>query len=176
MKILFSEEQLQQGISRMATEINQRFGHEPLTVICVMTGSIILVADLIRQLVMPVKLGSVHACSYRGGTSRGELELDASMLPNLEGSNVLIVDDIFDTGHTLTAVHQHIESLGATCVETAVLLYKHGREELDFQVNFIGFEIPDEFVVGYGLDYQGIYRNLPYVGVMESHDLAQDES
>ena len=175
MKILFSEEQLQLGIARMATEVNQRFGREPLTVICVMTGSIILVADWIRQLVMPVKLGSVHACSYRGRTSRGELKLDASMLPDLQGANVLIVDDIFDTGHTLNAVHQHIDSLGAACVETAVLLYKHGREELDFQVNFVGFEIPDEFVVGYGLDYQGLYRNLPYVGVMESHDLAQDE-
>ena len=141
MKILFSEEQLQQGISRMATEVNQRFGQEPLTVICVMTGSIILVADLIRQLVMPVKLGSVHACSYRGGTSRGDLNLDASMLPALRNANVLIVDDIFDTGHTLNAVYQHIDSLGAACVETAVLLYKHGREELDFQVNFVSFKM-----------------------------------
>lgn len=175
MKVLFSEEQLQHGISRMAAAINERFGSEPLTVICVMTGSLILVADLIRQLDMPVKLGSVHASSYKGKIIRSNLQLDASMLPNVKGTNVLIVDDIFDTGHTLNAVHQHIESLEAASVETAVLLYKHGRQELDFKVNFVGFEIPDEFVVGYGLDYQGIYRNLPYVGVLESHDLDPDE-
>ena len=171
MKILFSEEQLQQGISRMATEINQRFGHEPLTVICVMTGSIILVADLIRQLVMPVKLGSVHACSYRGGTSRSELELDASMLPNLEGSNVLIVDDIFDTGHTLNEVRKHIQTLQPAAVYTAVLLQKNGRQEIELNVDFVGFEIPDEFVVGYGLDYQDLYRNLPYVAILEEHEI-----
>ena len=175
MKVLFSEEQVQQSISRMAEEINQRFGDEPLTVICVMTGSIILVADLIRQLKMPVKLGSVHASSYHGRTSRNDLKLDTSLLPGFKDSNVLIVDDIFDTGHTLNAVHQHIESLDAAIIETAVLLYKHGRQELEFEVNFIGFEIPDEFVVGYGLDYQGIYRNLPYVGVMEPQDLTLDE-
>lgn len=175
MKVLFSEEQLQHGISQMAAAINKRFGSEPLTVICVMTGSIILVADLIRQLDMPVKLGSVQASSYKGNTSRSNLELDASMLPDVKGANVLVVDDIFDTGHTLNAVHRHIESLDAACVETAVLLYKHGRQELDFKVNFVGFEIPDEFVVGYGLDYQGIYRNLPYVGVLESQDLDPDE-
>ena len=175
MKVLFSEEQLQHGISRMAAAINERFGSEPLNIICVMTGSLILVADLIRQLDMPVKLGSVHASSYKGKTSRSNLQLDASMLPNVKGTNVLIVDDIFDTGHTLNAVRQHIESLEAASVETALLLYTHGRQELDFKVNFVGFEIPDEFVVGYGLDYQGIYRNLPYVGVLESHDLDPDE-
>ncbi|MBA64130.1 MAG: hypoxanthine phosphoribosyltransferase [Planctomycetaceae bacterium] len=175
MKVLFSEEQLQQGIKRMADEINQRFSSEPLTVICVMTGSIILVADLIRRLEMPVKLGSVHASSYYGETSRSELKVDTSMLPDLMDSNVLIVDDIFDTGHTLSAVHQHIKPLGAANIGTAVLLYKHGRQELDFQVDFIGFEIPDQFVVGYGLDYQGIYRNLPYIGVIESQDLAENQ-
>ena len=175
MKVLISEDELQQGISKMATEINGQFGEQPLTVICVMTGSIILVADLIRQLTMPVKLGSVHASSYRGDTSRGELELDTSMLPDLNGTNALIVDDIFDTGHTLNAVHNHISRLGAATVQSAVLLYKHGRQELEFDVDFVGFEIPDEFVVGYGLDYQGIYRNLPYVGVLESDDLAAEQ-
>ncbi len=174
MKVLLSEEQLQQGIARMAAEINQRFGRQPLTIICVMTGSIILVADLIRQLEMPVKLGSIHTSSYRGETKRGDLQLDASMLPDLTDAQVLIVDDIFDTGHTLDAVSRHIQSLGAADVGTAVLLYKHGRQEIEFDVDFIGFDIPDEFVVGYGLDYQGIYRNLPYVGVMESDDLSPD--
>tara|TARA_B100000519_G_scaffold25955_1_gene18247 strand:- start:50 stop:649 length:600 start_codon:yes stop_codon:yes gene_type:complete len=175
VKVLISEEQLQQGISEMASAINARLDNQPLTVICVMTGSIIVVADLIRQLTMPVKLGSVHASSYRGATNRGNLNLDTSMLPNLQDANVLIVDDIFDTGHTLHAVTQHMNSLGVASLHTAVLLYKHGRQELALDVDFIGFEIPDEFVVGYGLDYQGIYRNLPYIGVMEHEDLSANE-
>ena len=112
-----------------------------------------------------------------GPPIEGNLNLDTSMLPNLQDANVLIVDDIFDTGHTLHAVTQHMNSLGVASLHTAVLRPKHGPGPRTYTGCrlFIGFEIPDEFVVGYGLDYQGIYRNLPYIGVMEHEDLSANE-
>ena len=108
----------------MAREINSRIGNTPLTVVCIMTGSIILVADLIRNFQMPVRLGILSASSYRGNMIRDQLTLDTQMLPSITDQHVLIVDDIFDTGHTLSEVTQHIQSLGPATIHTAVLLRK----------------------------------------------------
>jgi hypoxanthine phosphoribosyltransferase len=94
-------------------------------------------------------------------------------LPNVKGQHVLIVDDIFDTGHTLNEVSKHIQTLQPATVYTAVLLRKNGRQEIELDVDFVAFEIPDEFVVGYGLDYQDLYRNLPYVAILEEHEIKQ---
>jgi hypoxanthine phosphoribosyltransferase len=173
VKTLISQAELETGITSMSAAINKQLGSTPLTVICVLTGSIILVADLIRHLEMPLRLGALSASSYKGNTVRDKLALDTHLLPNLTGQHVLIVDDIFDTGHTLNEVRKHIQTLQPAAVYTAVLLQKNGRQEIELDVDFVAFEIPDEFVVGYGLDYQDLYRNLPYVAILEEHEIKQ---
>ena len=175
MKELISAEQLDAGIRKMAEQITSTVGDRPLTVIGVLTGSVVLLADLIRQLKMPLRIGFIQATSYRGGVKRGELELDTAILPDVVGQEVLLVDDIFDTGHTLDEVQRMIQSMGPRLLHTAVLLHKLGQQEVDIRPDFIAFEIPDEFVVGYGLDYRDQYRNLPYVAVLEEADLESND-
>jgi len=175
VKVLLSEDELRDGVKRMADEINAQLENKTLTVIAVMTGSLVLVADLIRYLSMPVQLGALLASSYRGETTRGDLEIDHAMLPDLTDERVLVVDDIFDTGHTLDNVMQRLKQLGPSEIHSAVLLQKSDCQQVQMKPDFIGFEIPDEFVVGYGLDYKNLFRNLPYVAAMESHDLTAFE-
>ena len=170
MKVLLSQDRLEQGVADMAAQINDRYEGRPLTIIGVMTGSVVLLADLIRQLRMPLRVGVVQTSSYQG-TQRGELRINADLMPDIQGRDVLLVDDIFDTGNTLQEVIRLMEELGPTSVRTAVLLRKMGRQEVALEPDFTAFEIPDQFVVGYGLDYQDEYRNLPYVAYLEDKDL-----
>jgi len=175
VKILLDEEQLRAGVRRLAAEINDYYGEAGLTIIGVLTGSIILLADLIRQLNGPLRVGLVQARSYRGGqTSPGPLAINADFLPDVKGRDVLLVDDIFDTGHTLLELLSQIDELGPSRVRTAVLLRKRGRQQVSMTPDYVGFEIPDEFVVGYGLDYDGLFRNLPYVAGLEAHEKAKE--
>ncbi|HUG70466.1 MAG TPA: hypoxanthine phosphoribosyltransferase [Pirellulaceae bacterium] len=174
MKTLLSEDELQSGVVRMASEIAAAYGKQPLTIVGVLTGSVVLLADLIRQLDMPLRVGVLQASSYRSGTNRSQLTINSEMMLNVAGRDVLVVDDIFDTGHTLVEVVAKLKELAPTSVKTAVLLRKHGRQEVDFNPEFVAFEIPNEFVVGYGLDYADQYRNLRYLAVLEPEDLADD--
>lgn len=172
MLILHTEQELQAGVDRLAKAIADRYGEQPLTIVSVLTGSVVLLADLIRQLEMPLRVGVIEASSYGGeATTRGELSINAELLLDIRGRDVLLVDDIFDTGHTLVQVVAKVKELGARSVCSAVLLRKHGRQEVEQQPDFVAFEIPDEFVVGYGLDYDDHYRNLPYLAVLEKDDL-----
>lgn len=172
MHVLHSEEVLLAGVQRMAGEISAEYGDRPLTIVSVLTGSFVLVADLIRKLDMPLRVGVVEASSYGGATTtRGELTINSELLLDIRGRDVLLVDDIFDTGHTLVRVIDKIKELGPSSVKSAVLLRKHGRQEVTAQPDFVAFEIPDEFVVGYGLDYDDHYRNLPFLGVLDQEDL-----
>lgn len=172
MKVLLNSQQVNDGVARMAREITDHYGAEPLTILGIMTGSVVLLADLIRQLAMPLRVGVVQASSYRGGTKRGELVINSDLMPDVAQRHVLLVDDIFDTGNTLFKLVELVSELGPTSVRTAVLLRKTGRQEVAMQPDFVGFAIPDEFVVGYGLDYQDEYRNLPFVAALEPADLA----
>lgn len=174
MKTLLTEEQLRAGVARMAAEIDRTSHGLPLTIIGVLTGSIVLLADLIRLLDMPLRVGVVQASSYRHGTERGELTIHAEWMPDVARRDVLLVDDIFDTGHTLVEVAGLVRKLGPSRVRSAVLLRKRGRQQVDWEPDFVGFEIPDEFVVGYGLDYRDAYRNLPYVAALEPGDLGRE--
>ncbi len=172
MKTLLTESELHAGVTRMADEINGQYDDRPLTIIGILTGSVVLMADLIRKLEMPLRVGVIMASSYRGAaTTRGELVINDDLMPDISGRNVLLVDDIFDTGHTLKQLTSRMEELGPLSVKTAVLLRKIGRQEVNLEPDFIGFPIPDEFVVGYGLDYQDAYRNLPYVAALESAEI-----
>jgi hypoxanthine phosphoribosyltransferase len=170
MRVLLSAEQIQASIDRLAVEIREREGGKPLTVIAVMTGSIIFLADLIRKLEMPLRVGVIQARSYLG-TERGSLSVNADMLPEVAGRDVLVVDDIFDTGHTLLKVLSFLDGLGPTSMRTAVLVLKEGKQQVSLRPDYVGFEIPDVFVVGYGLDYNDAYRNLPYLAALEPQDI-----
>jgi len=172
MRTLIDEPSLAAGVDRLAKEIDAHYGDRPLTVVAVMTGSLVLFADLIRRLSMPQRVGVVHASSYRGGTQAGRLEIDSKMLIDVRDRDVLLVDDIFDTGATIARLRDAISELGATSVSTAVLLRKIRDSQQGHLPNFIAFEIPDHFVVGYGLDYLDMYRNLPYIAVLEEHEIA----
>lgn len=173
MRILLNEDQLHAGVERLAVEIDRYYGKQrPLTVVAVMTGSIVLFADLIRRLSMPQRVGVIGASSYRGGMKSGELTVDAGMLFDVAGREVLLVDDIFDTGQTLDRLVDLIQQQGAVSVKTAVLLHKHRKHEVSLRPDFVGFEIPDDFVVGYGLDYRDLYRNLPYLAVLTDEEIA----
>ena len=172
MKVLLDEDQVRDGVGRMAGRIRERFENRPLTIVGILTGSVVLLADLIRLLDMPLRVGVVQASSYRGGTERGKLVINADLMLDITGRDVLLVDDIFDTGHTLVEVIALMQELGPKSVHSAVLLRKQGRQQVEQGPDFAAFEIPDEFVVGYGLDYQDAYRNLPFVAALEPDDVA----
>ena len=172
MKTLITEEQLRQGIDRMAQEIRRHYDGRPLTIVGVLIGSLVFLADLMRRIDLPLRLELVQARSYRGADTRpGPLALNLDLLsPDVRGRDVLLVDDIFDTGNTLWELIPQLNELGPASIRSAVLLYKENRCEVPIKPDYVAFNIPDEFVVGYGLDYRDMYRNLPFVAVLEASD------
>jgi hypoxanthine phosphoribosyltransferase len=178
MKTLISEQQLQEGIQRLAAEIRQHYQGRPLTIIGVLIGSIVFLADLIRRLDLPLRVELVQARSYRQGSTRpGPLVINIDLLSSgVLGRDVLLVDDIFDTGNTLWELVPQLDELGPTSIRSAVLLRKTGRSQVLTKPDFVGFDIPDAFVVGYGLDYRDMYRNLPCVAVLEPSELVEEPS
>ena len=177
VKPLLSEAEIQQGVRRLAREISGFYAGRPLTVVGVLTGSLVLLADLIRQLDLPLRVGVIQARSYRGQATRpGPLEINDSMLPDIKGRDVLLVDDIFDTGHTLATLLDEMRTLEARSLRSAVLLRKQGRQETAVIPDHVAFEIPDVFVVGYGLDHQDAYRHLPFVAVLDADEIAPGAS
>lgn len=173
VKTLLTTDQLRDGVARLADELSAFYAGRPVTLVGVLTGSVVLIADLMRRLEMPLKIGFVQASSYRAGaTQPGHLAIHADFLPDLHGQEVLLVDDIFDTGRTLARLVTDLKIFGAASVRSAVLLRKHGRREVGIEPDHVGFEIPNEFVVGYGLDYNDAFRNLPYVAALEEAELS----
>ena len=172
MKTLLDKEALHDGVTQMAQEIQKAYQDRQLTIVGVLTGSVVLMADLIRLLDQPMRVGVIQASSYRGATTeRGDLVINSELMIDISGRDVLLVDDIFDTGHTLEKVVAKMNEFGPNSIRSAVLLRKVGRQEVSYEPDFTAFEIPDEFVVGYGLDYEDMYRNLPYLATLEQEDI-----
>jgi len=171
VKTLLNEQQLQAGVDAMAAQISAKYGNRQLTIVAVMTGSLVLMADLMRRLSMPVRVSLIQASSYRGGTQAGELWIRDDMMLDVTDRDVIVIDDIFDTGKTLQEVLRRIQSMGPKSLASAVLLHKEGRQTVAMTPDFVAFRILDEFVVGYGLDYQDLYRNLPYLAVLEPTEI-----
>ena len=171
MKVLLTEQQLGDGVTEMAQQINALYGDTPVTIVGIMTGSIVLLADIIRQLEMPLRVGVVQTSSYRNGTERGPLSINSQMMPDICNRQVLLIDDIFDTGNTMVEVIDLMRAFEPESVRSAVLLSKTGCQQVDLRPDFVAFEIPDEFVVGYGLDYRDAYRNLLYLAALEESDI-----
>lgn len=172
MKILLTADELRRGVEQMAQQIRRQYGTRGLTIVGVLIGSLVLLADLIRHLDMPLRVELIQARSYRGKDTRpGTLEINTDLLSgDICGRHALLIDDIFDTGQTLWQLIPQLETLGAASIRSAVLLRKEGRSEVPIQPDFVAFDIPDAFVVGYGLDYNDLHRNLPHIAVLEPAD------
>ena len=169
--ILLTEEQIRARIAELAAEIEANDSTQPdLTLLVLLHGSLLFAADLMRELTLPLYLDSFRVASYHGGTrSSGELSMDPQALSGLRGRHVLVVDDILDTGRTLATVTRAlIEDAGAASVRSCVLLDKRVARAVDYEADYVGFPIGDAFVVGYGLDYDGRYRNLPYIATLKT--------
>jgi len=170
MEILLSAAQIQQRVRELAVQIKQQYQDEPLTIVGVLTGCLMFLADLVRHLDLPVRLALIQASSYRGETTRpGALQVQADLVPDLHGRHVLLLDDILDTGRTLTQLVAHLRSLQPASLRVAVLLRKEGRQEVPLEPDYCGFTVPDLFVIGYGLDFNDEYRHLPHVAVLPPH-------
>jgi hypoxanthine phosphoribosyltransferase len=167
VQILLTEAQIQDRVRQLGRQIEADYQGKSLTIVAVLTGSLILLADLIRQIHLPLRVALLQASSYKGATtSAGALIINESFAPDVVGRDVLLLDDILDTGHTLATLVHRMTDRGALSVRTAVLLRKVGRLEVRLEPDYCGFTIPDAFVVGYGLDYDDDYRHLPYVAVL----------
>lgn len=168
MKILLTAAQIQERVAEMARDIARDYHERPVTIVGILTGCLMFLADLIRHLDLRLRIGLVQASSYRGETkTAGPLTIDPSLLPDVRGRHVLLLDDILDTGNTLAQIVQRLQGLAAASVHTAVLLRKRGRQVVPLEPDYSGFDIPDAFVVGYGLDYNDEYRHLPYIGILQ---------
>ena len=166
-RVLFDEATIQRRLDELAERITADYRGRELTVIALLNGSLILMADLLRRIPLPLKLDCFSVASYQGGTkSLGELVFRQVSLPDVAGRHILIVDDILDSGVTLAAVRKKLEAAGPLTVRICVLLAKKKERSPGVEPDYLGFEIADEFVVGYGLDYMERYRNLPYIGVL----------
>jgi hypoxanthine phosphoribosyltransferase len=164
MKILITAEQIQKRVGQLAAEVSRDYADRPLTIVGVLTGSLIFLADLIRRLDLHLKIGLIQASSYRGATTDpGELHVGPELLPDVKGRHVLVLDDILDTGNTLVHLKRHFDSLDVASLRIGVLLRKRGRQVVPLEPDYVGFEIPDAFVVGYGLDYNDEFRHLPHI-------------
>jgi hypoxanthine phosphoribosyltransferase len=173
MDILIGADRIQERVGELACQIAADFrARQPFTIVGVLTGSLIFLADLVRRLDVPLRIGLIQASSYRGAaTTPGELLVQPDLQPDVRGRHVLLLDDILDTGRTLAHLTRHLHHLGAASVRVAVLLRKRGRQEVDLEPDYCGFEIPNAFVVGYGLDHNDEYRHLPYVAVLPESPL-----
>jgi hypoxanthine phosphoribosyltransferase len=173
MRRLFSEDEIRAGVERLAERLRADYNQRPLTIVGILTGSLIMLADLIRHLDNPLRVALVRASqSHAENRRQTALVIDDKLLPNLAGRDVLVIDDIFDTGHTLVEVIVQLAKHGPKSIRSAVLLRKTGRREVAVEPDYVVFDIPDEFVVGYGLDYDDRYRNLPYVAALDPNDLS----
>jgi hypoxanthine phosphoribosyltransferase len=173
MKILLAAEHIQERVAELAGQIAHDYHGRPMTIVGVLTGCVMFLADLVRHLDLSLRIGLIQASSYRGAaTAPGALHVQPELLPDLRGRHVLLLDDILDTGQTLAHLHVHLSSLGVASLRTAVLLRKRDRQRVPFEPNYCGFDIPDAFVVGYGLDYNDEYRHLPYIAVLPDGEAA----
>jgi hypoxanthine phosphoribosyltransferase len=164
---LLTEEQIQRRIKIMAEQISLDYRNKDFIAIGLLKGAFIFFADILRKIKFPVTIDFMIASSYEKTKSTGEIKIHSHIRENIAGKDVLLIDDIVDTGLTLSAIRQHILALKPQSLKICVLLDKRERRIKEVPLDYVGFEIPEEFVVGYGLDYENHYRNLPYISVFK---------
>ncbi|TNE96334.1 MAG: hypoxanthine phosphoribosyltransferase [Deltaproteobacteria bacterium] len=164
--VYISEEKIQARIKELGEQITKDFNGEEVTVVGVLNGAFMFVADLIRAMDLPVVMEFIKASSYGDGTvSKGKVDITLDIQKDIKGKNVLVVEDIVDTGLTLTGLLEDFKQRDPKNLKLASLLFKPARCQHKVNIDYLGFEIEDKFVIGYGLDYAGKYRELPFIGV-----------
>lgn len=169
-KILISEEQLSKRIREMAAEISRDYAGKNPTMICILKGAVMFYSDLLRNITIPLTMDFMAVSSYGNKTkSSGEVEIRKDLSTSIEGKHVVIVEDIVDSGFTLSYLTRLLKTRGAKSIELCTLLDKPSRRApgIDLKAKYSGFEVGNEFVVGYGLDYAEKYRNLPFIGILK---------
>ena len=171
-QVLITQEQIQSRIAEIAADIERDHpGGDPIHLICVLKGGFLFLSDLVRAMSNRVSLDFIAVSSYGKGTSSsGEVRLLKDLDAGIEGRDVVIVEDIVDTGLTLTYLREILTARAPRRLRTACLLSKPSRRRVNVPVEYVGFDIEDHFVIGYGLDYAELYRNLPYIGVLGQRD------
>ena len=166
--VLIGETEIAARVRELAAELERDFAGKDLLVVALLTGTVPFLADLIRHIALPMRLDFMGVSSYGNNTAPGELVFTKELRLEACNRDVLLVDDILDTGRTLRAVIDKLNALQPRSLKTCVLLEKKSRRTETIPADYIGFEVPDEFVIGYGLDYAERYRNLPFIGVLKS--------
>jgi hypoxanthine phosphoribosyltransferase len=176
-RILLHEQTILSRLDEIAAELTAQYEGKELTVLAVLNGSLIFAADLLRRIPHPLQLECISVASYHGGTeSTGTVTFDQLSFPDVDGRHVLIVDDILDSGRTLHAICGRLErEAKPSSVRICVLLRKEKQRAEELEADYVGFDIGDEFVIGYGLDFRERYRNLPFVGVLKREVFAAEE-
>ena len=173
-RILFHETTILSRLDQLAAQISQAYRDRELTVVAVLNGSLMFMADLLRRIPLPLKLDCLSVASYHGtAETSGEVVFKQIALPDVMDRHVLILDDILDSSHTLAAIREKLESAKPKSIGVCVLLSKKKDRARPVDADYVGFEIEDEFVVGYGLDFMERYRNLPYIGVLRRDLITQ---
>ena len=167
-KVLFSEEQIAQRVKALGEELTRDYSGKNPLFLCVLKGAAVFFSDLVRRVECPLEFDFLKASSYAGTQSTGEVRLDVSAVPDIRGRDVVLVEDIADTARTLSVLKKHLLTLEPRSVKVACFLDKPSRRVVEgFKADYTGFEIDDLFVVGYGLDCDQRFRNLPYIGVFK---------
>ena len=168
IRVLLGEEEVNKRINEVAEQINKDYAGKDIHLICILKGGVFFTCELAKRLTVPVSMDFMSVSSYGAGTvSSGVVKIIKDLDEPLEGKDVLIVEDIIDSGNTLYYLMDVLQRRKPASLHLCTLLDKPDRRVKDVKVDYTGFEIPDEFVVGYGLDYAQKYRNLPYIGVVE---------
>lgn len=168
IRIMLTEQEVNEKIAQIAARISEDYAGESVHLICVLKGSMFFTCELAKRITLPVTLDFMSVSSYGNGTeSSGNVRINKDLDEPLDGKNVLVIEDIIDSGRTLSYLMENLGSRNPKSLRLCTLLDKPDRRVTDIQVDYTGFVIPDEFVVGYGLDYAQKYRNLPFVGVVE---------
>ena len=168
IKVLLPEAEVDKKIQELGEQISKDYEGKNIHMICVLKGGVFFTCELAKRISVPVSLDFMSVSSYGAGTSSsGVVKIGKDLDTTIEGKNVLVVEDIIDSGRTLSYLLQNLKTRNPKSLKLCTLLDKPDRRVCDVKVDYVGFEIPDEFVVGYGLDYDQKYRNLPYIGVVE---------
>ncbi len=168
LRIILTEEQIRSRVAELGAQISGDYAGEPVLLVAVLRGATLFVADLAREITTPVELDFMAVSSYGSSTkSSGVVRILKDLDEGIEGRHVLVVEDILDSGLTLKYLLRNLASRKPLSLEVVTLLSKQGKQRVPIDCKYVGFEVPDEFVVGYGLDYAELYRNLPYLGVLK---------
>lgn len=167
-EILITEDMLQSKVAELGAKITEDYKGKDLLLVCVLKGAVIFVSDLMRKIELPLDIDFMAISSYGSNTkSSGVVRILKDLNTSIEGKHVLIVEDIIDSGLTLSYLVENLKSRGPASVEICTILDKPDRRAVDLEIKYTGFQVPDEFVVGYGLDYAEKYRNLPYIAILK---------